>query len=394
MNALLGGPLGRRLRDVTGLLRSAARYRVGMVRALAELTRILRPAGGGLYLVSTGREEQLAMQRQIYGAARDEDVGARWREALERIQSAKVAILGVPSDVGAGFLRGANMGPAAIRAALLAGGGLPDGVVDAGDVFVVPQLLHDDMLSFAQLAATRRALYPDLAAEEAAKLPVSPLSIAERALDLLFEVNPTIAPFVIGGDHSTAWPAAAALARRAARDGTKWAIVQIDAHTDMLEERLGVKICFATWSFHASRLFDRPDKMVQLGIRASRHERAHWESTTGIRQHWADECAARPDATIDAVIAHLGAMGVERVYFSNDIDGTDASFADATGTPEPNGLTPDFVSRLIARLGAEIGLLGGDIMEVAPPIQRTPDGAKRTVDLAVRYARETIAAVR
>jgi len=362
--------------------------------ALVELTRLLRPAGGGLYLVSTGRAEQLAMQRRIYGAARDDEVDARWREALERLQDARIAVLAVPSDVGAGFLRGANMGPQAIRAALLEQGGLPAGAVDAGDVFVVPQLLHDEMLSDAQKEATRRAIYPGVRVDEASRLPVSPLSIAERALDLLFAINPRIAPFVLGGDHSTAWPAAAALARRAARDGTRWAIVQIDAHTDMLEERLGIKVCFATWSFHASRLFDRPDKMVQLGIRASRHDRAHWEGVTGIRQFWAAECAARPDATIDAVIAHLRSMGVERVYFSNDIDGTDAAFADATGTPEPDGLHPDFVSRLIARLGDEIGLLGGDIMEVAPPIQRTPDGAKRTVDLAVRYMRETLAAIR
>jgi hypothetical protein len=31
-------------------------------------------------------------------------------------------------------------------------------------------------------------------------------------------------------------------------------------------------------------------------------------------------------------------------------------------------------------------------MEVAPPVQRTPDGAQRTTALAARYLRETIAA--
>jgi agmatinase len=81
------------------------------------------------------------------------------------------------------------------------------------------------------------------------------------------------------------------------------------------------------------------------------------------------------------------------VYFSNDIDGTDARFADATGTPEPNGLEPAFVSTLIRRLGDEVGLVGGDIMEVAPPVARTPDGARRTVGVAARYLRETIDAI-
>ena len=369
--------------------------------ALSELATILRPAGGGLHLVSTGKAAQLALQRRIYGAATDAEVDARWKAALARVPEARIAILGIPSDVGAGFLRGANIGRQAIRTALLdedpafAGTMAARGIVDLGDVFVVPQLLHDDMLSEAQLAASRRALYPTLPADEAGQLPVSPLSIAERALDRLFEANPNIAPVILGGDHSTAWPAAAAIARARARrsDAEPWAIVQIDAHTDMLEERLGIKYCFATWSFHASRLFDRPDKMVQIGIRASGHPRAHWETKTGVRQFWADEANARPAEVTREIVEHLRSMGVRRVYFSNDIDGTDEAFADATGTPEPGGLHPDFVTALITTLGAEIGLLGGDVMEVAPPIARTPGGGPRTVSLAVRYLKATIDAI-
>ncbi len=88
----------------------------------------------------------------------------------------------------------------------------------------------------------------------------------------------------------------------------------------------------------------------------------------------------------------LAGAGVERVYLSNDIDGTDEAWADATGTPEPGGLDPDFVVELIRRLGREFGLVGGDVMEVAPAIARTPGGAERTLAVAVRYLRETIAA--
>ncbi len=80
------------------------------------------------------------------------------------------------------------------------------------------------------------------------------------------------------------------------------------------------------------------------------------------------------------------------VYFSNDVDGTDSKWADATGTPEPNGLEPDWVVALIRRLGAEVGLEGGDVMEVAPLLTRKPDSAERTLSLAARYLRETVAA--
>lgn len=363
---------------------------------LEEIALLLRPAGGGLYLVSTGRADQIALQRRLYGASTDAEVDARFREAIERLPAARAFLLGVPSDVGAGFRRGANLGPQAIRTAMLdEDPDLPErladsGVVDLGDVFVVPQLLHDEMLTEAQKDAARRAIYPGVAPEIRAGLPVSPLSIAERAIDLALAVNPGAAPILLGGDHSTAWPAAAAIAR-SRRD--PWGIVQSDAHTDLLPDRLGVRYCFATWSYHANELLGRGGRLTQVGIRASRFDRAHWEGTLGVRQFWASECRARPAEALDAVIAHVRSKGAGGVYFSNDIDGTDAAWASATGTPEPEGLDPDWLVELIRRLGREVGIIGGDVMEVAPPLGPTPEDAARTVALAARYLRETIAAI-
>lgn len=364
------------------------------MQAIDELATLLRPAAGGLYLVSTGRAEQQAIQRSLYGVEDEAGIQAAFRRNLEAIAGARAVVLGCPSDVGAGFLRGANVGPQAIRAALLAGDpGWPArataaGVVDIGDVFVVPQLLHDDMLSAGQLAASRRALYPNLSEEAAATLPVSPLSIAERALDLVFSLNPDIVPVILGGDHSNAWPVAAALARHR-RD--RWGIVQPDAHTDLLPERLGVKICFATWSYHANELLGRDGRLVQVGVRASRFPRGHWEGSLGVRQFWAEECRQDPVRTIAAIVDHLAARGVESIYFSNDIDGTDAGVADAAGTPEPDGLDPEFVVALIRALGRQFRFCAGDVVEVAPPL--APDGGKKTVALAVRYLRETLAVI-
>ena len=368
-----------------------------------ELELLLRPAGGGLYLVSTGRAEQEAWIRRYYGADSESEVQARFGRALDAIATARVIMLGVPSDVGAGFLRGANMGPQAIRAGLLesapawASEAEARGIVDIGDVFVVPQLLHDTMLGDAQLNASRAAIYPALSEAQRSGLPVSPLSIAERVLDLVFAINPHVAPVTLGGDHSTAWPAVAALARARRRTGTggaaDWGIVQSDAHTDLLAERLGVKYCFATWSYHANELLGRGGRLVQVGIRATRYPREHWESSLGVRQFWAEECLANPGDTIDAIVAHVKSTGVRGVYFSNDIDGTDEKWADATGTPEAGGLEPDFLVELIARLGREVGILGGDVMEVAPPVQRTPGGGARTIALAVRYLRATLDAI-
>jgi len=352
------------------------------------LAELLRPAGGGIYVVSTGSEEQRAVQEKLYGVSGEESVLDRFHEQLDRIASARVVVLGVPSDVGAGYLRGANVAPQAIRASYFDRfGPWPEGVVDAGDVLVVPQLLEDGMLSQEQIRASQEAQYPNVPEPERRSLPVSPLSKASRALDAVFALAPNAKLFVLGGDHSCAWPVVEALYRGKREP---FGIVQIDAHTDLLAERLGIRYCFATWSYHANKLLGRGGKLVQVGVRASRHERAHWEATLGVRQFWAEECLHDPKAALDAIVAHVKSTGVRSIYFSNDIDGTDASFVDATGTPEPGGLEPDFVLELVARLGREVGLCAGDVMEVAPPIARTPDGAARTLDVAVRYARATL----
>src|ERR1043165_3483730 len=169
-----------------------------MQDARAQLQAMLRPSAGGLYVVSTGRAAQLEVQKHLYGTDDESQIQARFTAALDRIASARAIILGVPSDVGAGYRRGANLGPQAIRSALIAAD--PDlratfdrmGVVDIGDVAVVPQLLHDSMLSREQIEASRAALYKDAPPELASQLPVSPLSIEARVLDLAFQINPRV----------------------------------------------------------------------------------------------------------------------------------------------------------------------------------------------------------
>ena len=58
---------------------------------LRELSLLLRPAGGGLYLVSTGRAEQQALQRRFYAADTEADVtegsGGIWERLHMKPQS-------------------------------------------------------------------------------------------------------------------------------------------------------------------------------------------------------------------------------------------------------------------------------------------------------------------
>ena len=172
--------------------------------------------------------------------------------------------------------------------------------------------------------------------------------------------------------------------------GKRFAVVQADAHTDLLEERLGIRTCFATWTWRANELLGRSGRVLQVGIRATRFPKEHWEGTLGVRQWWARDVRRDPDAALRELLAAARGLGTP-VYLSNDIDGTDAADADATGTPEPDGLAADWLCTLIDELGRAPGLIGADLVEVAPLLGK--DGGRRTLEVGARYLRHTVDAL-
>ena len=355
------------------------------------LEQLLAPAGGGIHVVSTGLAETRALQRSIYNAQDDAEIRECWKARLREIPESKVALLGVPSDAGAGFVRGSNQGPAEIRRALLSQHQHSvhrAGLVDAGDVRVVPHLLSGEMVSEEQTARCRAALYGD----PNSPLPVAPLDQCALALRSLRQLCPEIVPIVIGGDHSVAWPAFSESFAWAQSAGRKVGLLHFDAHTDLLAERLGVRYCFATWAYHANQLLERDGRLVQVGIRASGKSREHWESNFGVRQYWPEEYQTKATSLmVDEIAQRFAQRGVDCLYISNDIDGTDSQYASATGTPEPQGLHPDQVSELSIELAKRFPLIGADLVEVAPPLaahhESEPQATLRT---ACRYLGDLI----
>jgi agmatinase len=361
-------------------------HSLGVAAALDELALYLRPPGQGIHAVSTGRAALEAATRAYLGAGWDPALP--WRVRLEQAltSGARVALLGVPSDTGAGIVRGAAWGPTGIREAL---GSAP--ALDLGDVFVVPQLLDDEMHGAEQLARSRLALYGGVEPARRAMLPVAPISITRRVIALVRAIAPHVRLLVLGGDHTVAWPVVAELLAPEPEDNRDVAIVHFDAHTDLLPERLGVRYCFATWAYHANVRLGRGQRLLQLGIRASAKDRAHWERTEDVRQIWGPDAAAMtPDALAGEVVDHLRRIGARRVYVSNDIDGTDAYFAAACGTPEPGGLHPDQVVAVLEALRGRFAPIGADVVEVAPGLSLDRDAAARTLATAARYVRASV----
>ena len=363
----------------------------GSLSDFERLARYLVPPGQGVFAVSTGKAAREAATRAYLGC--EELDGAFWREHLKRGLQEAVTMFAIPSDNGAGILRGAARGPEGIRAQLAHAP-----CFDLGDVFTIPHLLEDEMLSAAQIAASREDLFPDLADEARAQLAVSPLSAAADVVDILHRLAPRQRQFMLGGDHSVSWPVVDVLLRGAIarQEIEEWGILHFDAHTDLSRRRLGVDHCFATWAYHANELLGRGQRLLQLGIRASARTQEHWESTLGVRQIWArNAITMTPNQLAQQVFEHFEALGTRYLYVSNDIDGTDDHWAAACGTPEGGGLTPDHVIAVLERLqSANLVVAGGDLVEVAPALSLDPAASKRTLATAADYTHATLALMR
>lgn len=351
---------------------------------LDVLSKILAPQG--ILTVTTGTGEMATFLQQRYGSADATAVQLRWHEELRRIQDAEVVLLGVPIDT-AGFDKGQGKGPLGLRLRMLAAGVYErfpaENVVDIGDCRNHPLLVHDELLNEHTIESVRVARW----GEASERLPVSPLSILERALTEIWHLNPNAKILLMGGDHGLSWMPFRVIEDMRRNLAQDLGILHFDAHTDLMSSRDGVDISFATWAHHANRLIGGGGRLQQVGIRISGRSKAHWEESHELRQYWASEVHQRGAVEVaEELVSNLHHAGVKRVWVSNDIDGTDPRWAAATGTLEPGGLAPQDVHIMISKVGASFEIIGGDVVEVAPPLRgHIPGEPVRTLDTAAGY---------
>jgi len=337
---------------------------------LSKIKHYLTPPGDGVFTVHTARDKKENLQKKIYGASAvvDNKVRGLWEESLEKaLPQSKCVILGIPSDTGGGIQRGANWGPLFLRNTLL--NSKEDlRTFDIGDIRVIPHLLHDKYLNSETINNCRKSLYGN----EKINLPVSPLSIAYDFAQSFHEIYPAKNIFMIGGDHSVSYPMVRAYleAKRKSSEIKKTALIHFDAHTDLLEERLGIDLCFGTWTSQVLPFLESPAHLVQLGIRASGKERGHWENKFRHKQIWANEIFDKGASSIaEEVVIHLKSLNIEEIYISFDIDCLDQEYAGATGTPEPGGLSPHEPMVIMQALFENFKITGADMVEIAPLVK-------------------------
>jgi agmatinase len=327
---------------------------------------LLCPPGHGVYTVNTASERKKELEDILYPGSIDPRQS--WIESLAATPADAVCLFGLCSDTGGGILRGANWGPLFLRLSLKED--YPQlKYHDLGDARVIPHLLHDKYLNEETLSSCREALYNNAKSP----LPVSPLSITETFLEQFFLESPHARFFGLGGDHSVSYAFVAPFLKAKKQQGKKIGLLHFDAHTDLIVKRLGIDLCFGSWCTPIIPLLDSPDLLVQVGIRSSAKERNHWEETFGVRQYWSQTIKDRgAQVVIDEIIEHYQKQGIDELYISFDIDAIDSEYASATGTPEPDGLTPDQAALMIRAITKKFSCTGADMVEVAPFLQTSP----------------------
>ena len=340
-----------------------------------SLKRFLRPPGNGVFTVHTAQDIIASVQRELYSSAGGQDqIEHAWLTSLKDVTTTdKTLLLGVCHDNGGGIQRGANWGPLFVRRALLERVSSED-FIDLGDVPVIPHLLHDKYLNEETLNACREALYQDATCQ----LPVSPLSITEYVCDLLYALPQSPPILGLGGDHSVSYPLVRSWLKNKRAQNKRVSVIHFDAHTDLMERRLGIDLCFATWAYHILELLESPRDLLQYGIRSSGKTKAYWEETLGIQQFWGDELRHNTQLAAQRLHDYLTTQHVEEVYISFDIDAMDESLASATGTPEPDGLHLTHVSDILDAIPSSCQVTGADLVEVAPWVNRAMQGEEST----------------
>lgn len=179
-----------------------------------------------------------------------------------------------------------------------------------------------------------------------------------------------VVPLAAGGDHSITYP----IFRSIAKNGPI-GMVHIDAHTDTWGEIQGSKFNHGSPFRLAVEdgLLD-PNRTIQIGIRGAQNSPEGWEYSrdSGMRVVFIEEF---DEIGVDAVIAEARRIaGDGPTYISFDVDGLDPVYAPGTGTPEAGGISMREAQKLLRGLGG-LNLIGGDVVEVAPPFDQTGNTA-------------------
>jgi len=280
----------------------------------------------------------------------------RLRHLLEP-DGVEIGLIGVPWDGGTTNRAGARHGPRQIR----------DMSTMMRNVHHVSRIMPFDLCRCADLG----------------DVPVNPIDLEDtlgRVERFYAKVHGAgTVPLTAGGDHLVTLPIMRALAK-----DRPVGMVHFDAHTDTWDRYFGDHFYTHGTPFRRAveeGLLD-PKRTVQIGIRGALYGGADndWGEAQGIRVITIDEFY---EMGVDNVIAEARRIvGDGATYVSFDVDGLDPVYAPGTGTPEIGGFTTFEAQRMVRGLQG-LDLIGGDVVEVAPPFD--PSGNTAIVGATMMF---------
>ena len=268
---------------------------------------------------------------------------------------AKVVLFGAPYDSTTSFRPGTRFGPAAMRA----------------------ESFGIETYSMFQ----DRDLAEDAAVFDSGDLEL-PFGAPDRALDMIeARASETLdagkIPFLLGGEHLVTLGSVRAVAKR----HPDLHIVHFDAHADLREDYLGVKLSHACVLRRCHDILG-DGRIFQFGIRSGTRD----ERRFMLDGHVTTELFS--DTTLPEVIKKIGPDAP--VYLTVDLDVMDPSEFPGTGTQEAGGLAFGRLLGDLCRICKDLNVVALDNVELSPPLDQTG----RSTALACKLLREELLALR
>ena len=259
---------------------------------------------------------------------------------------AKAAIYGIPFDATNISRTGANYGPRGVR--------------DVSCQF----LTYNATLDFDLLAE----LNPVDTGDTDIVLANAEKTFERAQADLSQIIRSGALPVTLGGDHSITIPAVRAIADNHEDPG----LILVDMHLDTAPDVGGELLnhcCPVTRAVDAG--FD-PAKIALVGISGWMNPKTEIEYCRehGITIIWLEEIWEKGTRWAAEKAREVATAG-DGAYLSFDVDSLDAAHAPGTCCPSPGGLTSREAIEIVRGVSAG-GLLGADVVEVAPSLDPTP----------------------
>lgn len=182
-------------------------------------------------------------------------------------------------------------------------------------------------------------------------------------------------PLMVGGEHLVTLGAFREVYKRY----HDVHIIHFDAHTDLRDEYLGVKLSHAAVIRRCHDLVG-DGRIHQFGIRSGDRPEFRWADEGHTELH---------KFSFDGLTETLDKLKGKHVYFTIDLDVLDPSIFPGTGTPEAGGVSFMDLIDAIIKVCSACDIVGCDINELCP----TYDQSGVSTAVACKVARELMLAL-